>query len=1138
MNITKKITGALTGALVAAMIFGFVALPTAQALTQAEANGIIAALGLSGSQAAAIQALVTAGTQAPAATCDTYGTTSIVRVGNTGEKVKAIQRAMNQILDLSNGTMTPLVVDGAFGPLTKGVVQYFQGVIGTTPDGIWGPNTQGSYVTYVANNCTSAPVVPGVPAGSASAGISSGTPGAMNLATGGNANVTKFFIKAGSQALTVDDLVVTRSGLSENNDWQDIKILDANGVQISNSGSLNSNNKVSLSFSPDVVIAAGTTAEFFIRAGVASTGVNAGTSAKFGIESIGDIDFVGGAPAGMSASFPMYGNLVSPVTLSIGSVTVSQDGTTPDSTPDAGDTDVVVNKFKVESGSTEGVIIDQMQFELAGSASAGDVSNIELYSVTNNQTVATVSSFDSRDLVTFNNLNISLGEGASHRFQVRLDIVDGSGETVNVDLVDGTDVRMQVRGVEYGYYINATAGGFTGLGSSNQTIAAGAFTISKASQSPATGSVAEGNNVLLGVFDFTITGEPVRIEQLVATITATDAGGSETLSLASSATSVDVTNVRLRNYTTNQSLGGPNDLIGTGADIGDATFTDVFELPVGTTKLAVYADLKTAFEAGDTVVVDIKTPATSVTSEGVQSGDAITASPSGDVAANTLTVKAGALASSTLTTPAARSVVVGAQDFLWAEFNFSAANSGENVEITDITIATAIANSAAYADLDNVEIWANLSGGSSNDSSRGDRYETRVSDTKQNTGATLAFTLNQSVSVAKDAEVRMAVIADLSSGATAAGSDDTYTVDLSAVTANGADTGTAISSTPSGSGQAMTSETGGALTVSVDSSSPTAKLVLDAGQSGKETLGIFRLQASQAENLDLDSFKITDDGSDSAVETYYFQAMHKNGTTVIGPEKSITGGATAEVFWADGEVTVPSNDYILMYVKGQMADVDTSSADNESSVEVTVDASGDVDTTGLASGAAVDSTATSQDAATHYLFQAYPTFAWQTLGTTTLTNNANHLIGKLKITAVGNEDVSFLKGITSEIVFQAAVVGDDTDTASETISFRDEQGTLLDTLTFTSATAAVEGTVNFSTEALTIPAGGSKTIFVYADTSDLEDDNDSIQLWLDNTTAADLSWAIDGAGDYDAQASIVWRNDNMSDAYAQLHINP
>lgn len=1135
-TLTKKLSGALTGLLVAATIFGFVALPSAQALTQTEANAIIAALGLSGSQAAAINALVTGGNSSTSS-CDTYGTSAIVRVGHTGENVRAIQRAMNQILDLSNGSMAPLVVDGIFGPLTKGVVQYFQGIIGTTPDGIWGPNTQAAYLSYVASHCDSSNNNSGNNNSNSGVGAGDLDVVSMNggkIATGGNANVFGFEISAGEDDLEIDDITFKRYGNSVNSNWENFKVVDENGVAISNTGaSLNSSNKVKLSFTPNLMIESGESAMFYLRAGVDSNATN-GQTAMFGIDSMDDIDFVGSPD--VDGSFPAQGPSFEVLTLSIGSLTVAQDGTTPDTTPDVGDTDVILNKFKVTAGSNESVTIEQIQVEKKGSASSDDIANIELYDVTHGQTVATVSGWDARGLATFNNLDMNLLEGKNVRFQIRADIVSGTGLTVNADITDGSDVRVVVKGDDYGYYITPTPGSFSnsGQGSSPQTISGGGVTISKAVETPATGNVTEGSERLLGVFDLIVTGEEIQVSSFQVNVELNEDSGSD-LSYA------DVTNVVLKNYSNGDTLAGPNDAVVATSPDGKVIFTDTMDFPVGTTKIAVYADLGTDFAAKDTIYVTAAGSAMTV--KGFSSNDSITAT--GSATGNTLTINTGSLTSTTLTTPGAQTVAVGAQDFVWAHFNLSAIGSGEDIEVSDMKIGAATAGTAAPADLDQVELWADLT---SANSSRGDVFETRIADPKEMSGSTqassstLAFTLNQVLPVAKNTSVRVAVVADLSASAVAAGLNDTYTVNLASLTATGADTGDSIPSILSGAGQAMTSATSGALVASVDASSPDESVILDAGQNGMETLGVFRLAADNVEDITLDQvvLTVTGTGSTSVVNTYYLQAMTKTGANIGSALAVGNTGATVTADWSSvaTPVVVPKNDYIKLAVKATTRDIDFSSAANADAVVVSIANAGDVDGIGAASGAAINSTGTGLKAATANLFQSYPTFEWLTLANTTLANNAAHLVGKLKITANGDEDITFQNADGNKIQFQAIVVrNDDTTAGFEVITVKKQNGTVLDTtLNATNGTTGLD--LDFSSADLTIPAGGSETLYFYMNTADLEDDNDSVQLQLDSSVAADLDFGIDGANFANAVADVLWRGDFMSSEYSQLHVNP
>ena len=993
--------------------------------------------------------------------------------------------------------------------------------------------------------------------GSAIAGLSTDTPVTSSLADAGNANFTKFYVSAGATNLSINSIRVTRYGLSTNTSLENIKILDGNGVPLTTSGTLNSNGQVNLSFTPAIVIPAGTTSQFFIRAGYLD-GTAGGMTASLGIALASDIS----ATQTVSGSFPIMGNIVGSVALTIGSVSVTNDGSVGDDTPDVGNADVVLNKFKITTGSTEAVTISQISVEKQGSAGSADVSNIELYDVTHSVSLGTVTSWNAQGIATFNGLNLAIAKGSDVRLKVMADVVNGSGLTLNADLTDGSDVRVIARGNDYGFFITPTiTGSWNGQGSSNQTIASGALTIAKSVSTPATGNVTKGNDRLISVFDVIVNGEAVRITSFKVGFNLATMTDSE------------ISNVRLKNFTTGAVLGGPNSVSTTDYDPNTsssyeatATFTDTMEFPVGTTKVGLYVDIASTVSGSDTIMAGLPDADADITAKGVISNDTITAAPSAaEVNGNVLTLQAGSLSATTLTSPVLSQVVKGSQDYLWSEVSLSAANSGEDVEVTALVVEDTLGDAADDSStIDNMEIWADLT--SANCSSaiagcntRTDAYETKISNTEQpdDSGATdetHSITLSQTLTILKDGFVKIAIIADLSASST---TGDTHAISLDTdagdVTANGKTTGATISVTPTGAGQVMTVDAGGALTVSVDSSSPKARVVLDAGQAATNpVLGTFRLAANSDESLELDSFKITDDGSDNVIETYYFQAYNTTGTTALGPVVEVPGGATATAYWSDGAVTIPKNSHILMKVSGKTANVDSSAAANEGTVQVTVAADNtDVVTTGLASGTTINGGgSTNYDATTHFVFQSYPTFEWVTNSSATvgtITGNTNQLLGKLKITAVGNEDVSFLSGSTSEIRFQATYVGDDTDTASETLTFKDELGTTLDVSTdatttadFNSATAnsTSEFVVDFSTTALTVPAGGVKYIYVYGMTDDFEDNGDSIQLWNDNTTAADLSWAIDGTGDFDAQADILWRSDYMADSYSQLWVNP
>ncbi len=946
--------------------------------------------------------------------------------------------------------------------------------------------------------------------GAVSVSLAAGTPASTNIADAANANFTKFNLTSGSAPMSISTIFVTRTGLSTNSMVENIKILDENGVQVSSTGSLNANNKAQITFSPALVIPANTTKAFFIRAGIAD-GTGSGNTVALGIEAASDIV----STASVSGAFPVRGNLMTTLNLTIGTVIIDEDGTVTDSQPNGGDTNVVINKFSLAAGSTETVTIKQIAVERQGSASATDTVNIELFDVSTGTSVGTVATWDSNGLATFNNLNIFLDKGQTKRFEVRVDIIGGSGLTVNGDLTDGSDVRVQAIGNTYGFYLTPTNSMSTGQGASNQTIQSGTLTITKSVSTPAAGNISAGSDRHLATFDFQVLGEPMKITSLLLEATL------------GTMVYTEVTNIKLIDAATGTLLAGPKDLTAT----PDATFTDVIILPVGTTKVKVTANLATSVSNGDTILLDIGTPAASIVARGMQSNDSVTPAPATDVAANTLTIQAATLTAVTNTTPAARSIVKGQQDHIFATASLSAANSGEDVNVSSIVVEDSVTNADADAqDLDNVEIWADLTAANS---ARGDIYETKVGDTKQMGSASsgdalLTFNLTPSITVPKNGVVNIAIIADLSSDAD---TSDTHTLsidtDAGDVTASGKDTGSSITVTPTGAGQAMTVAASGTLTLSVDSSTPVAGLMLDNANEHSAT--IFRLAANNTENLDVDSIAITDDGSNGndVVKFYKFY----NGATLLGTATP-DGSGNAELFLADGTLVIPANDYKLVTVKAILNDIDGTGFVNGDTIIVTVNAAGDVDTTGLASGAAVDSTQTSVDGNTMTAYEAYPVVAFNSTGiSTVLGASANYLAEKIVITNVGNKDLTFDSDDQIKINFE--ITGTLTS-ATNAVTLKDAEGTTLDTVNMAAATGSTSATIVFADNTLTVPAGQSKTLSVFVNTGGLTADGDTLQAWLSDDAAGNMEFSINAsAADY-TTGTITFRGD----IFGTTHVNP
>lgn len=1096
-----------------------IAAPTKALTLQEQINALLAQIQLLQNQ------LAQAGGGTGAVSCSITSFTSNLSQGATGDSVKCLQIILNASADTQvaqSGVGAPGSETTYFGALTKAAVVKFQEKYAsevltplglTSGTGFVGAATRAKLNTMIGTSGTGGIVIPPITGSALGVYLAADTPASVNVAAAANAYFTKLSLSAGSNDVSITKLYVIHSGLSAYTDLENVKIVDMNGVYQGSVGSFNTDHRAVITFTPALVIKAGQTQSYYIRAGFI-TGTTAGKTAALGIAAKGDI--VSNA-ADVTGSFPVTGNAMSAISLTIGSVVFSQDGTVADSKPDAGDTDVVLNTFKAEVGSTEDVTIEQITAIKAGTAALSDTNNIELYDVTAGKTLGTVAAWNAEGRASWSNLGIVVKRGETHRFKIMVDIISGSSLTVNADIIDGTDVLVTVKGNSYGFYVTPTGPAanwttsYRGMGGNNQTINAGALTISKSTVTPATGNIAPSSDQKLTVFDFAAKGEEIKISSLTLTFTTTTFDSDQ------------ITNIKV--YDENDNIvAGPKDLAGVAA----VAFTDTFIVPVGTHKYTVKAKIASDSSTGDTVKVGIAAPGTDVVATGMTTHDSITPTPAATaVNGNVQTVAAGDLVVTTLSQPVARTIAIGIHDFVWMTANLNAGASGEDVSVTAITVLDTASSTDGLSDIDNAELWADLT---SANSERGDIYETKITDTEQpatTSASTYAFTLTSPLKIAKGTFVKIAFVADLSTGAA---QKDEHTINVNpaenSVTAAGVDTGATITvAAPTGGGQKMTTKTSGLITLTIDPSSPSTDIVLD--ETDMVTLAVFKLAADNVENFDLDAVKINNAGVHDGIDTFYYYAG-KSTLTLLG---TAVGGETAEIQVPDGLVTIPANDYTLLTIKGKTANVDGTAVVNGDDINISIQALADIDFTGLASGAAVNPSATTVTtvAAVHNLYESYPKFSVDAASPSgTLIPGAQTLLAIFDIKAMGNKDITFTTTtVSNALYFQVA----NSLNNSVWLTFKDQDGNLLDPIIWASNTNV---TLNFATKDFVIPAGETRKLYVYGSTTEYTAAGKSLQVWLDDG-GTQIDWSInyDAVGGYGEEAILF-----KGDIYAGALVKP
>jgi len=1132
LQTTFKVTATI--AVAVALVFGAYAVTatTAHAITLAELVELFISLGIIPADKADVarSALSTqSGGSTTGISCTTFTFTRNHSQGDSGGEVMEIQKFLNAdaSTQLASGTDagSPGNETSFFGPVTKAAVIKFQdkyaseilapvGLVNGT--GFWGPSSRAKANALNANcNVTTTPPV--TPPGTPGAGLSvSGAVQPANALAPENAAklpFTKFtVVNNGTVAQTINSVLVQRTGGAANTGFASVVLLDRNNIQIGNERVLNSNDQATIG--ADVVLQPGESHMFTVAANMdADLDQEAGQVASFAVIGIN-------TSAPVSGSLPITGALHTlNGTLAIGSVTGIRGVEDPNaaSTEEVGTTNYTFTGIRLTAGSAENVRLMSIRFDQSGSADAGDLQNVRLI-IDGVEYTPTVSG----DTYTFSfGSGILINEGFSKELALKGDIVGGANRTVAFDIEEFTDIH--VVGETFGYGITVTDGG-AGFTTTEPvydafvvTISAGAFnSVSRSNDAPAANIGIQNQDEILGAFTVDIKGEPINVQTMKFDITP-DAGS----------TSRQITNVTLVDQN-GLVLAGPVDsivLATSGAVNADAlTFSSV-DLQVGVTTVFVKGQLDADWVLNDTLAISTQ-PSTDWTSaKGQNTGDAATL-PSAIATANTMTVKTGSLTATTLTSnPPTRSIVAGVNDYIFATISLDAGNSGEDVRVTALVIEDTLGDAADNAaDIDNVEVWANLTGGTTPDSVRGDVFETRIADAEQlaDSGATdetLSITLDTQITVKKNTSVDIAIIADLASGAT---TGDTHTISLDTdagdVTAVGLTSGNTVTVTPTGAGQTQTVAASGTLTTSVDSSSPVAKLMLD-DTVNEQTVAVFRLASSNVEDLDVDSLLLTT--GNTAVQKYVFY----NGSTKLGEK---TNAGAPEFFLNDGQLVIPANGNVLVTVKAVMRDIDGTTVANGASVAVVLD---NAETTGKSSGTAVDS-GTDRTAATHKVYESYPSFAFDNNGVSTVLGaNANYLAAKIIITNNGNEDITF--ATTSSLQINFEISGTLSTSVSVVKAIETDTGNTLDTVNMGATTGSTSADIAFATNTLTIPAGQTEEIQIRVNTGGLTTDGNTLQAWLSDDADANLQFAIDAAGDFN-EGTKVFRGD----IFGPVHVNP
>jgi len=878
---------------------------------------------------------------------------------------------------------------------------------------------------------------------------------------------TKVKLTAGNQAATVDSLVIERTGVpASDTTFTGVNVMKDGALLGSSYKSLNSDHQAT--FTEDIVIPANTSVYITLVGKMADFAATyQGEMPKLSLESV---NLLGGGS--VSGSLPVTGNsMITNASITIGTLTVSESPDLGTLDEEVGTTDVEFLNVKLANDSSSADLrVDSIRFNNVGSAGDSDVDNLEL--VVDGNVIATADMVS--NYVTFNNLATTITDGKNETFQLRGDIIGGSGRSLDFDVKKADDIMAY--DTLNGTYVTPSAaidGGRT------VSISRGTLNVSKTNTVQA-GNIAEDTRDLeLGSWNFKVAGEPITISTIKFDVDVTGTVSSS-----------DFTNLKLVKAD-GTSLTGSTDASdgSTSVKDGSVTFSDSFTLPIGDNEIKMVGNLSADAVNNDSVqfAVDFLsgTGAANLDATGDVTGDSITISnyafPNAEVDANLLTVKDLAMSATSLSNPAAQTIAAGKTDHLYSTIRFDATDSSENVKVTNFEFYIDVNSTAKTNELQNITFVV------------GDQTLSVTKNgtkTAANTDEEISVSLSgtDQFVVTKGTAVNMLVYADLSAGATEGG---THRIDISStnsnvVSAQGATSGNTVD-VAEGTARAnsMTvGAAGGQIEVSLDSNNPNAALMASAAEV---ELAKFKFYATSTEDVEVDYLYLTQVVTDTVSSSYldydYIWFENEAGTEIAGTRMSPTSTKPKIDFGNDAFVVDSSdNNGVVLTLKAQLATIGTGYNGTAGhylgyKIATAADVVAKGDLTGSASFEYLSGTVAGN---THYMYKGYPVFSRVNL-TNSLTNGTNDLF-KFTVSAVNN-DIA-LYGFTFDLATTGVNVTNLNvyDVTGTEKQINNTAGTPTGD-TYVWQTVGSGWTTNYASREITVSSGNTRTFVVRGDIS-------------------------------------------------------
>ena len=460
-----------------------------------------------------------------------------------------------------------------------------------------------------------------VTGGDLTVALSSATPASQNVIVNiDNVVFSKFTFTAGETDMKANSVRISRSGLGATADFTSVTLYEGSTKLGSTRTSWASDGTINYNISGGWTIPAGTSKELTVVGKL-------GTSGTYNALGILEVAVASGS---VSGTFPAYGNQMSGVSVTVGGVTITGQGTV--ATKKIGTTDVELASFKLaNTGSVEDSEFKSITLKNKGTAADKDLSNLKLYKGSE-LLVADPVQMSSDKIVFVLDEPYAIDKSKNETFKVLGDIVDGDANTVEFILDATTD--LEVVGKTYNTNLTVSEATYDEAGEGSIITIDGAE-LNIAFSSVAVDTIDDMTDVEFGTLTLSSGSTDIKITNMIFTIDETEGN-------ATAADTKDVDEFEIVDQADGSAYVGT--MTGGGdTDANDETWTfdDEIYLTAGETRtFTLRGDLPTGIGDNDSYKVTMSINTTNMTAETVPAGDSVSNFSIGTITGKLVTVKA------------------------------------------------------------------------------------------------------------------------------------------------------------------------------------------------------------------------------------------------------------------------------------------------------------------------------------------------------------------------------------------------------------------------------------------------------------------------------------------------------------------